>query len=148
MGNIDARRDWGHAKDYVEAMWRVLQKDKPEDFVIATGVTTTIRDFLVMAFAEMGISIAFKGAGIEEVGYVVSCSNPDFQLDENKIVVAIDPKYFRPTEVELLIGDPSKAQKQLGWKPKYDLKALVHEMIWSDVQIYKDLTVADGIEMY
>jgi GDPmannose 4,6-dehydratase len=148
MGNIDARRDWGHAKDYVEAMWRVLQQDKPEDFVIATGVTTTIRDFLVMAFAELGICIAFKGEGIEEVGYVVSCSNPDFQLDENKIVIAIDPKYFRPTEVELLIGDPSKAQKQLGWKPKYDLKALVHEMIWSDVQIYKDLTVADGIEMY
>lgn len=148
MGNLDAKRDWGHAKDYVEAMWRMLQQEKPEDFVIATGITTNIRDFLLMAFAELGIEIAFKGEGIQEVGYVVSCSNPDFLLDENKIVIAIDSKYFRPTEVELLLGDPTKAQKQLAWEPKYDLKALVHEMIWSDVQIYQDITVADGIEMY
>jgi GDPmannose 4,6-dehydratase len=148
MGNLDAKRDWGHARDYVEAMWRVLQQDKPEDFVIATGITTTIRDFLLMAFAELGIEIAFKGEGIQEVGYVVGCSNPDFLLNENKIVIAIDSKYFRPTEVELLIGDPTKAQKQLGWKPKYDLKALIHEMVWSDVTIYQDTTVADGIEMY
>jgi len=148
MGNIDAKRDWGHAKDYVEAMWKILQQDQPEDYVIATGITTTIRDFLIMAFAELGMSLAFKGQGIHEEGYVTHCTHPDYQLELNKTVIAIDPKYFRPTEVELLIGDPTKAQTQLDWQPKYDLKALVHEMVWADVMAYKDRKVADGIEMY
>jgi GDPmannose 4,6-dehydratase len=137
MGNIDARRDWGHAKDYVEAMWLILQQDKPEDYVIATGVTTTIRDFIKMAFAEVGISIAFKGEGIDEKGYVASCSHPDYQLETGKELVAIDPKYFRPTEVELLIGDPTKSNTKLGWKPKYDLAALVKEMVEADVELFK-----------
>lgn len=137
MGNIDARRDWGHAKDYVEAMWLILQQDKPEDYVIATGVTTTIRDFITLAFSEVGIEIAFKGEGVNEIGYVVSCSNADYQLEIGKELVAIDPKYFRPTEVELLIGDPTKSKTQLGWEPKYDLNALVREMVASDVDLFK-----------
>lgn len=134
MGNLDARRDWGHAKDYVEAMWRILQQDKPEDFVIATGVTTTVRDFIRMAFGEVGIEIQFEGEGIEEKGYIVSCSHPDYQLQEGKQVVSIDPAYFRPTEVELLIGDATKAKTKLGWEPKYDLKELVKEMMESDLK--------------
>lgn len=137
MGNIDAKRDWGHAKDYVEAMWLILQQEKPEDFVIATGVTTTVRDFIKMAFSEVGIEVAFKGEGVNEKGYVVSCSNPDYQLTEGMEVVAIDPRYFRPTEVELLIGDPTKAKTRLGWKPKYDLAALVKEMVAADVELFK-----------
>lgn len=137
MGNIDARRDWGHAKDYVEAMWRILQQDKPEDYVIATGVTTTIRDFIKMAFAEVGIEVEFRGEGVDEKGYVVACTNPAYQLEVGKELVAIDPKYFRPTEVELLIGDPTKAQTQLNWKPKYDLAALVKEMVTADVELFK-----------
>ncbi|RXK87358.1 GDP-mannose 4,6-dehydratase [Filimonas effusa] len=137
MGNIDARRDWGHAKDYVEAMWLILQQEKPEDFVIATGVTTTIRDFIKMAFAELGIEIVFKGEGVDEKGYVASCTNPDYQLEIGREVVLIDPKYFRPTEVELLIGDPTKSKSKLGWQPKYDLKALVNEMVAADVLLFK-----------
>lgn len=137
MGNIDARRDWGHAKDYVEAMWRILQQDKPEDYVIATGTTTTIREFIKMAFAEVGIEVGFKGEGVDEKGYVVSCSNPEFELEEGKEIIVIDPKYFRPTEVELLIGDPTKAKTQLGWTPKYDLPALVKEMVEADVDLFK-----------
>ena len=148
MGNIDSKRDWGHAKDYVEAMWLILQQDKPEDYVIATGITTTIRDFIIMAFAELGIEIGFQGEGINETAQVIACHNPEYTLPLGKTIIAIDPKYFRPTEVELLIGDPAKAQNQLNWKPKYDLKALIHEMVWSDVRIYKDKNVADGIEMY
>jgi GDPmannose 4,6-dehydratase len=136
MGNIDAKRDWGHAKDYVEAMWRILQQDTPEDFVIATGVTTTIRDFIKMAFAEVGIEVDFKGTGVDEKGYIVSCSNPDYQLEVGKEVVVIDPKYFRPTEVELLIGDPTKSKTKLGWEPKYDLAALVKEMVAADVSLF------------
>jgi GDPmannose 4,6-dehydratase len=141
MGNIDARRDWGHAKDYVEAMWRILQQDTPDDYVIATGVTTTIRDFIQMAFAEVGIEVAFKGEGVEEKGYVVSCSNPEFQLEAGKEIMAIDPRYFRPTEVELLIGDPTKSKTKLGWEPKYDLAALVKEMVASDVDLFKKETI-------
>lgn len=137
MGNIDSRRDWGHAKDYVEAMWRILQQDTAEDYVIATGVTTTIRDFIIMAFAEVGVEIGFKGTGIEEKGYVVSCSNPDYLLAEGTELVAIDPKYFRPTEVELLIGDPTKSKTKLGWVPEYDLAALVKEMVAADVELFK-----------
>jgi GDPmannose 4,6-dehydratase len=137
MGNIDARRDWGHAKDYVEAMWRILQQDTPEDFVIATGVTTTVRDFITMAFAEAGIKIAFYGDGINEKAIVVDCSNPEFDLAIGSEVVAIDPRYFRPTEVELLIGDPTKANTKLGWKPKYALIDLVREMVEADVMSFK-----------
>ncbi len=141
MGNIDARRDWGHAKDYVEAMWLILQQDTPEDFVIATGVTTTIRDFIKMAFTEVGIEIAFKGVGVEEVGYIVSCSNEAYQLEIGKEIMAIDKAYFRPTEVELLIGDPTKSKTKLGWQPKYDLAALVKEMVAADVELFKRETL-------
>ncbi len=137
MGNIDAKRDWGHAKDYVEAMWLILQQDKPEDYVIATGITTTIRDFIKMAFAEAGINIAFEGTGVDEKAIVVSCNNPSYQLPIGKEVMAIDPEYFRPTEVELLIGDNTKAQQQLGWKPKYDLPALVKEMVAADIELFQ-----------
>lgn len=135
MGNLDARRDWGHAKDYVEAMWRILQQDTPEDYVIATGVTTTVRDFISMAFAEAGIEIEFKGEGVNEKGFVKSCSNPAYQLAAGKEVVAVDPEYFRPTEVELLIGDATKAKTKLGWTPKYDLAALVKEMVAKDIEL-------------
>ncbi|MFN4087160.1 MAG: GDP-mannose 4,6-dehydratase [Spirosomataceae bacterium] len=137
MGNLDAQRDWGHAKDYVEAMWRILQQDQPEDYVIATGVTTTIRKFIDMAFAELGITLRFEGEGVDEKGIVVSCENPDFQLPAGKVVVEVDPRYFRPTEVELLIGDPTKAQTKLDWKPQYDLPALVKEMVWADVALFR-----------
>jgi GDPmannose 4,6-dehydratase len=137
VGNLDAQRDWGHAKDYVEAMWLILQQDKPEDFVIATGKTTRVREFVRMTFAELGIELAFSGEGEQEVATVVSCSNPDYQLPIGKEVVAVDKKYFRPTEVDLLIGDPTKAMTQLGWKPKYDLAALVKDMIHSDVELFK-----------
>jgi GDPmannose 4,6-dehydratase len=137
MGNIDAKRDWGHAKDYVEAMWLILQQDKPEDFVIATGVTTTIRDFIIMAFAEVGIEIAFKGKGADEKGYVITCNNKNYQLKEGTEIVTIDPRYFRPTEVDLLIGDSTKAQTKLGWNPKYNLPALVKEMVAADVELFK-----------
>lgn len=133
MGNLDAKRDWGHAKDYVEAMYLMLQQEEPEDFVIATGITTTVRDFITMAFAEVGIEIAFKGVGIEEKGFVVACSNPAYLLPQGIEVVAVDPAYFRPTEVELLIGKPDKAREKLGWQPKYDLKSLIAEMVQADV---------------
>jgi GDPmannose 4,6-dehydratase len=138
MGNIDAKRDWGHAKDYIEAMWLILQQEKAEDYVIATGITTTVRDFILMAFAELGIDIEFKGEAENETAQVVSCNHPDFQLPIGKIVLAIDPKYYRPTEVELLIGDPTKAQTKLNWKPKYDLAALVKEMVEADLNYFRD----------
>lgn len=138
LGNLDARRDWGHAKDYVEAMWRILQQDVAEDFVIATGVTTTIRDFVKMAFGVLGIELTFEGEGVDEKGIVASCSNPEYLLPVGKVVVSVDPKYFRPTEVELLIGDPTKSKTKLGWEPKYDLQALAEEMVWSDLNIFKN----------
>lgn len=134
LGNLDAKRDWGHAKDYVEAMWLILQQEKPEDFVIATGVTTTVRDFVKMSFAEVGIQLEFKGSELDEKAYVVSCQNPKFQLEPGKEVVAVDPLYFRPTEVDLLIGDPTKSKTQLGWSPKYDLQGLVQEMMAADLE--------------
>ncbi|RYG02691.1 MAG: GDP-mannose 4,6-dehydratase [Chitinophagaceae bacterium] len=137
LGNLDAKRDWGHAKDYVEAMYLILQQEKPEDFVIATGVTTTVRDFISKAFANVGIKVEFKGKEEKETAVVVSCSNPEFQVETGKVVVAVDPRYYRPTEVELLIGDPTKSQTLLGWKPKYDLDALVNEMVEHDVQLFK-----------
>ncbi|MEI3801758.1 MULTISPECIES: GDP-mannose 4,6-dehydratase [unclassified Chitinophaga] len=137
MGNLDAKRDWGHAKDYVEAMWLILQQETPEDFVIATGITTTVRDFISMAFAEVGVKVEFKGEGVDERGVVVSNTNADCPLQPGQEVVAIDPRYFRPTEVELLIGDPSKSKTKLGWTPKYDLPALVKEMVAADVELFQ-----------
>ena len=137
LGNLDARRDWGHAKDYVEAMWRILQQDQPEDYVIATGITTPVREFIRMAFAEVGITIEFRGQGVEEKGYVLASDNPEFQVPAGKEVVAVDPKYFRPTEVDLLIGDPTKAMTKLDWQPKYDLPMLVKDMVESDVELFK-----------
>jgi GDPmannose 4,6-dehydratase len=137
LGNLDAQRDWGHAKDYVEAMWRILQQNEAEDYVIAMGETTYVRDFVRMAFAELGIGIEFKGEGINEKGYVLSCSNASYQLEIGKQVIAVDPKYFRPTEVDLLIGDPTKSKTKLGWVPKYDLVGLVKEMIQSDLNRIK-----------
>jgi len=137
LGNLDARRDWGHAKDYVEAMWLILQQDKPEDFVIATGVTTTVRDFIKMAFAEVGITLEFYGEGAEERAKVVSCDNPKYQVEIGREVVAVDKKYFRPTEVDLLIGDPSKCKEKLNWKPKYDLAGLVNDMMQADVEHFE-----------
>ena len=137
LGNLNARRDWGHAKDYVDAMWRILQLDVPEDFVIATGITTTVRDFVIMAFAEIGIRLAFKGVDDAEYGEVVSCSNPEYQLEKGKKLVVVDPKYYRPTEVDLLIGDATKAREKLGWIPKYDLATLVKEMVHADVDLFR-----------
>ena len=137
LGNLDAKRDWGHAKDYVEAMWLMLQQDKAEDFVIATGVTTTVRDFVRMAFKEIGVELTFNGSGVEEVAVVASSSNSDIPLKSGDVVVEVDPRYFRPTEVELLIGDPTKANEQLKWRPKYDLQALVSEMVKSDLEVFK-----------
>ena len=137
LGNMDAKRDWGHAKDYVEAMWLILQQDIPEDYVIATGVTTTVRDFVKMAFAEVGAVLEFRGEGVEEKGYVVASNNPDFPIEIGKEVVAVDAAYFRPTEVDLLIGDPTKSKTKLGWKPKYDLPMLVNDMVSSDVRLFQ-----------
>lgn len=137
LGNLDAKRDWGHAKDYVEAMWLILQQDKPEDFVIATGVTTTVRDFIKMAFAEVGVELEFKGEGVEEKGYIAACTNPEYQLQIGREVVSVDPNYFRPTEVELLIGDATKSNTKLGWQPKYDLPALVKDMMQADLELFK-----------
>ena len=137
MGNIDAKRDWGHAKDYVEAMWLMLQQKSPEDFVIATGVTTTVREFIVKAFQQLGISIAFSGEGLHEKAVVVRSENSNFHVKEGQEIVKIDAKYFRPTEVELLVGDPAKANSKLKWTPKYDLNALVKEMVTSDLELFK-----------
>ncbi|MDI9872476.1 GDP-mannose 4,6-dehydratase [Flectobacillus roseus] len=136
LGNLDAQRDWGHAKDYVEAMWLILQQNTPEDFVIATGITTRVREFVKMAFQEVGIEIEFSGEGVEEKGAVVACNNPLYQVELGKVVVEVDPRYFRPTEVELLIGDPTKSKTKLGWEPKYDLPALVKDMMRADVKLF------------
>lgn len=133
LGNLDAQRDWGHAKDYVEAMWRILQQEIPEDYIIAMGETTYVRDFVRMAFKEVGIEIEFKGEGENEKGYVISCNSPEFKVEIGKQIIAIDPKYYRPTEVDLLIGDPTKSRVKLGWVPKYNLAGLVKEMVQSDL---------------
>jgi GDPmannose 4,6-dehydratase len=137
LGNLDAQRDWGHAKDYVEAMWLILQQEVPEDYVIATGVTTRVRDFVRMAFEFLGIEVAFEGEDVNEVGKVLACHSPSYQIEIGKVVVSVDERYFRPTEVELLIGDPTKSMTKLGWKPKYDLKALVDDMMQGDLAIFK-----------
>ncbi|MEO2050420.1 MAG: GDP-mannose 4,6-dehydratase [Allomuricauda sp.] len=133
LGNLDAQRDWGHAKDYVRMMWMILQAEEPEDWVIATGKTTTVREFVRLSFNEVGIEVEFKGKGIEEKAYVKSCTNPEYQLPIGKEVLNVDPRYFRPTEVDLLIGDASKAKNKLGWTPEYDLAALVKDMMSSDI---------------
>lgn len=135
LGNLDAKRDWGHAKDYVRMMWMLLQAEEAEDWVIATGVTTSVREFVRLAFEEVGVEIEFKGNGVDEKGFVKSCNNAKFQIEVGKEVVAVDSRYFRPTEVELLIGDPSKAFKKLGWKPEYDLQSLVRDMVSSDIHL-------------
>ena len=137
LGNLDAKRDWGHAKDYVRMMWMILQADQPEDWVIATNKTTTVRDFVRMAFAEVGIKLEFKGEGAAEKGFVLSCDLPEYQLEIGKEVVCVDPKYFRPTEVDLLIGDATKAKEKLGWVPEYDLQDLVKDMMESDLKLMK-----------
>ena len=134
---MDAQRDWGHAKDYVEAMYLILQQEKPEDYVIATGVTTPVREFVRMAFMEAGIEVEFQGEGEKEIGIIKSATAPSKALAIGKEVVAVDPRYYRPTEVDLLIGDPSKSQRQLGWKPKYDLPMLVKEMVAADLELFK-----------
>lgn len=136
LGNLNARRDWGHAKDYVEGMYLILQQEKPEDFVLATGVTTEIREFVKMAFAEVGIELGFKGEAEKEEGYVVSCTG-EFSLRIGQTVVKVDPHYYRPTEVELLIGDATKAHEKLGWEPKYDLPMLVKEMMECDLTLFR-----------
>jgi len=137
LGNLDSQRDWGHAKDYVRIMWMILQADKAEDWVIATGRTTTIRDFVKMAFAHIGVELEFTGEGINEVAKVKSCSNPDFKLEIDKEVLSIDEKYFRPTEVDLLIGDPTKAKEKLGWEPQITLEELIKDMMSSDLNLMK-----------
>lgn len=153
VGNLNAKRDWGHAMDYVEAMWLILQQKEAEDYVIATGVTTEVRDFVRRSFEELGIKVDFKGHGVEEIGYISS-------FDENKMkelgldssllktdmeIIKVDPTYFRPTEVDILIGDPSKAKTKLGWEPKYDLNALVKEMVLSDLDLMKkEKHIQDG----
>jgi GDPmannose 4,6-dehydratase len=137
MGNIDAKRDWGHAKDYVEAMWLMLQQQVPDDFVISTGITTTVRQFIIKTFEQLGVALQFSGRGMDEKAIVVKSSNPEFLIKEGLEVVKIDPKYFRPTEVELLIGDPTKAKSKLGWAPKYNLDSLIKEMVASDLELFK-----------
>lgn len=137
MGNIDAKRDWGHAADYVEGMYLMLQQDKPEDYVLATGVTTTVRDFIIMSFNEVGIEIEFTGKAEDEIAVVKKCNNKEYQLPVGKTVMMIDKKYYRPSEVEILIGDPTKAKEKLGWQPKHDLNSIVKEMMASDLNLFK-----------
>jgi GDPmannose 4,6-dehydratase len=156
MGNLDAQRDWGHAKDYVEAMWRILQQETPEDYVIATGVTTRVRDFIQMAFEQVGLYLRFEGQGVEEVGILDRIDDEVYRMRTgnenvvvtiklNAVIVKIDPNYFRPTEVDLLIGDPTKSKTKLGWDPKYDLKSLVEEMMEEDVKLFqKDILLRKG----
>lgn len=152
MGNLSSKRDWGHAKDYIKAMYLILQQDQPDDYVIATGVTTTIRDFITLAFKEVGVTIAFKGEGVDEKGFLVDVDQATFEATVGKeyldafskrmgqIVVGVDPAYFRPTEVELLIGDATKARTKLNWEPQYDLKALCNDMMLSDIKLMKKET--------
>jgi len=145
LGNLDSKRDWGHAKDYVRMMWMILQADKAEDWVIATGRTTTIRDFVKLAFGYIGIELEFSGEGINEIATIKSCSNPNYQLEIGKEILSIDPKYFRPTEVDLLIGDPAKAKEKLGWVPEIQLEELVQDMMESDLRLFeRDRYLSEG----
>ena len=145
LGNLDAQRDWGHAKDYIRMMWMILQADEPEDWVIATGKTTSVRDFVKMSFAEVGIVLDFIGEGAEERAVVRSCNNSEYQIEVGTEVLSVDPKYYRPTEVDLLIGDPTKANTKLGWTPEFDLKSLVKDMMSGDIKLMKqDQYLKDG----
>lgn len=146
LGNLDAQRDWGHARDYVEGMWQMLQHDVPEDFVLATGITTSVREMVRLCFEQVGIEIEFKGEGIDEKGFVVSCSNPEYQLPKGKEILAIDPRYFRPAEVDLLVGDASKAKRLLGWEPKTPFRELIREMMESDLAIEKQSHLLDNLK--
>ena len=151
MGNLSSQRDWGHAKDYIKAMYLILQQPAPSDYVIATGITTAIRDFIKMAAKEIGLTIEFKGEGVNEKGYITAVdkavfaekvgekylSNIEAKIAQNAEVVCVDPQYFRPTEVDLLIGDPTKSQTVLGWKPEYDLQGLIKDMMRSDLKLFK-----------
>ena len=137
LGNLDAKRDWGHAKDYVRMMWMILQADKPEDWVIATGETTSVREFVSMAFDQVDIKLEFIGEGVNEKAYVASCNNENYKLEIGKEVLSVDASYFRPTEVDLLIGDPTKAKEKLGWVPEHDLTSLVKDMMASDLELFK-----------
>ena len=136
LGNLNSKRDWGHAKDYVEGMWLILQQEVAEDYVLATGITTEIREFVRQAFAEAGIEVGFRGEHEAEEGYIIKCHGP-YMVEEGKVVVKVDPRYYRPTEVDLLIGDASKAKEKLGWEPKYTLAELIKEMVASDLEIFK-----------
>jgi GDPmannose 4,6-dehydratase len=145
LGNLDAKRDWGHAKDYVRMMWMILQAKEPEDWVIATGKTTTVREFVKLAFAEVGIELEFKGKGVNEKAFVKACTKAAYEIAIGKEVLSVDSKYFRPTEVDLLIGDPTKAKTKLGWECKYDLGMLVKNMMQSDITLMKkDQYLKDG----
>ena len=146
LGNLDAKRDWGHAKDFVEAMWMMLQQDEPEDFVIATGVTTSVRDFVRMAFNHLGIQIEFKGEGADEVGIVASVpNNKSFRLKVGQEILALDPRYLRPTEVDLLLGDSTKAREKLGWKPRHSVQTLIADMMDSDMRLFeRDVYLTEG----
>ena len=136
LGNLDAKRDWGHAKDYVRMMWMILQSKEAEDWVIATGITTTVRDFVKKSFKVLGIDIAFKGKGVNEIGYVENSSNSKFQIPVGKEIINIDPTYYRPTEVDLLVGDASKAKEKLGWTPQITLDQMIEEMVLSDLKLF------------
>jgi GDPmannose 4,6-dehydratase len=145
LGNLEAKRDWGHAKDYVDAMWRILQQDVPEDYVIATGVTTTVRDFVKMAFAHAGVEVEFSGEGIAEKGIVKAVTDKSINLSAGDVVVEVDKRYFRPTEVDLLLGDPTKSQQKLGWKATYTVSELAKEMVESDIKHFKkDIILSDS----
>jgi len=145
LGNLDAKRDWGHAKDYVRMMWMILQADVAEDWVIASGTTTSVREFVRMSFAHVGIELKFTGVGVNEKAFVSKCNISEFQLELGKEVLSVDPSYFRPTEVDLLIGDPTKAKEKLGWVPEYDLTSLVKDMMKSDVKLMqKQQYLKDG----
>ena len=138
LGNLNAQRDWGHARDYVDAMWRILQQPVAEDYVIATGVTTTVREFVRLAFLEVGVELEFRGEGENEVGIISAVrSNSEYTLEVGEEVVLVDKMYYRPTEVDLLIGDATKANEKLGWKPGYNLQELVSEMMASDLQLFR-----------
>jgi GDPmannose 4,6-dehydratase len=137
LGNLDAKRDWGHAKDYVQAMWLMLQQELPEDFVIATGVTTSVRDFVRLCFAKVGISLIYEGELENEIGKIASCTNPEYQLPIGKVVIRIDPKYYRPTEVDMLIGDATKCKEKLNWQPKHSIDELVADMMTADLKLFK-----------
>lgn len=137
LGNLDAERDWGHARDYVEGMWRMLQQDEAEDFVLATGVTTRVRDFVIMSFREVGVELDWSGTGVNEVGTVAAVKNADFPLAVGTPVVFVDPAYFRPTEVDLLLGDPAKAKAKLGWEATYTLAEMCAEMVRADVELFR-----------